>query len=187
MKSLNKSILIGASLIGLLTSCSGLDVYNERIKNYINEMTNKTSNTYRYYNTYDRATGVSTEYFIYYNFQMDYSGLFITSITGGLETGVEITLPRSNSSIVSIFMIEFYNNAMTFNGESVINPSELNVESEMSFTNIIFADAFARENIEDYNKRMSLGVHLNLMAFETKLGNVLDFSLKDLGFTNYSY
>jgi hypothetical protein len=185
MKNIEKLFLIPLSLVGLLTSCGGPEVYNERIKNYINEKTNKTSQSYQYYSTYDSVTKVSTKYFVYYNFQREYSGLFMTSTTGGLETGIELTLPTSNSSTITIFMLEYYNSVATFNAEAIIKPSSLTVGSKIYFTDIISADEFAQKNIDSYNERMSLGVHLNLMNFEKSLGHLLDFSLKDWGFVNY--
>ena len=185
MKTITKLFLIPLCLVGLLTSCSGPEFYQEKIKNYINQMKYETSELYQYYNTFDNVTKVTTRYYVYYNFQKEYIGLLMVSTTGGLATGIEITLPKTYDSTVVIFMDEYYNSVLTFAGEAVIKPSNLTVGSLIYFTDILTADSYAQTHIEDYRERMSLGVHLNLMNFEESIGSVLEFSLKDLGFTNY--
>ena len=123
MRLLSKICLIPTLFVGLLTSCVGPETYHEKIKDYINAVTFKTSDKYQYYSTFDDITKVATYYFVYYNFQTEYCGLFMISTTGGLETAVEIIFPKANDLHTKVFMFEYYNSVLTFNGEGTIKPS----------------------------------------------------------------
>ena len=74
---------------------------------------------------------------------------------------------------------------LTFNGEGIIKPSTLHYDDNILFSDVIVADSYAQSHMSDYAKSMSLGVHLNLMAFESTVAKSLNFTLKDLGFTSY--